>query len=43
VQLTGDPAEPVAVASSRPVIGTTVADHGKGRSNVAALIEALRA
>jgi hypothetical protein len=43
VQLTGDPAGPVAVVSSRPVIGTTVVDYGKGRSNVAAVVEALRA
>ena len=43
VQLTGDPAAPEAVVSSRPVIATTVVDYGKGRSNVAAVSEALRA
>ena len=42
VQLTGDPSAPQAVVSSRPVVPTTVVDYGKGRSNVAAVSEALR-
>jgi len=43
VQLGGDPAAPAAVVSSRPVVATTLVDYGKGRSNVAAVAEALRA
>ena len=42
VQLSGDGAALEAVVSSRPVVGTTVVDYGKGRSNVAAVAEALR-
>ena len=42
VQLTGDAAAPRAVVSSRPVVPTTVVDYGKGRSNVAAVADALR-
>ena len=42
VQLSGDPSAPLAVISSRPVVPTTVVDYGKGRSNVAAVADALR-
>ncbi len=42
VQLTGDPAAPVAEVSSQPVVPTTLIDYGKGRRNVHRVVAALR-
>ena len=41
VQLTGDPAHPVATVSSRPRLGTTLIDYGRGRRNVEHVVGAL--
>ncbi|MGY1619277.1 hypothetical protein ACI797_21260 [Geodermatophilus sp. SYSU D00691] len=43
VQLSGDPAAPTATVSSRPRVRTSLVDYGRGRSNVAAVVAALRA
>ena len=42
VQLSGSGDAVAAVVASRPVVRTTVVDYGKGRSNVAAVADALR-
>ena len=42
MKLSGDGAALEAGVASRPVVGTTVVDHGKERSNVASVAEALR-
>ncbi|WP_369131977.1 hypothetical protein [Modestobacter sp. I12A-02662] len=41
VQLTGDPAHPTATVSSRPVLGTTLVDAGRGHRNVEHVVPAL--
>ena len=41
VQLTGDPARPIAVISSRPRVRMTLLDYGKGRRNVEHVARAL--
>ena len=41
VQLSGDPAHPVATVSSRPRLGTTLIDYGRGRRNVEHVVGAL--
>ena len=41
VQLTGDPAAPLAQVSSEPVVPTTLIDYGKGRRNVHRVVAAL--
>ena len=43
VQLTGDPARPVATIASRPRLRTTMVDYGKGRRNVEHVVRALDA
>lgn len=43
VQLSGDPAAPVALVSSVPVVRTTLVDYGKGRRNVEHVVRALTA
>jgi hypothetical protein len=42
VELTGDPAAPVAHITSHPVVRTTLIDYGKGRRNVQQVAAALR-
>ncbi len=41
MQLTGDPAGPLAQVSSEPVVSTTLIDYGKGRRNVHRVVAAL--
>jgi hypothetical protein len=41
VQLTGDPAHPTATVASRPVLGTTLVDYGRGHRNVEHVVRAL--
>ena len=41
VQLSGDPAHPVATVSSRPRLATTLIDYGRGRRNVEHVVAAL--
>jgi hypothetical protein len=43
VQLSGDPAHPVATVSSRPRLSTTLIDYGRGRRNVEHVVSALPA
>ena len=43
VQLSGDPTQPVATVSSRPRLGTTLIDYGRGRRNVDHVVAALSA
>jgi len=41
LQLSGDPARPVATVSSRPTVRTTLVDHGRGRADVERVARAL--
>ena len=41
VQLSGDPAHPLATVSSRPRLATTLIDYGRGRRNVEHVVAAL--
>ena len=43
VQLSGDPAHPLATVSSRPRLATTLIDYGRGRRNVEHVVSALPA